>query len=334
MTGTILCFGEMLLRLAAPNSGHLFQEARLDAHFGGAEANVAVALARIGVPSAVATALPHGPVGDAALETLRAAGVDVSRVVRSDGRLGLYYLSPQSGTRGAHIVYDRLDSTFAAMPSTAYDWPRALAGVEWLHLSGIIPAIGPGAARLSLDAIAAARRAGVKVSFDGNFRASMWARWCDDPQPILAEHVEGADLLIGNYRDMSLLLGRDYRGDTSEARLAASVATFVRFDDLKWIASTAREVVDADTHLLSVRVDRRDDHFETPTLRIAQIVDRIGTGDAFAAGVLARLADGCRAAAEQGLALAALKHATAGDHSRTTRADLDAFSATPADVRR
>lgn len=334
MTGTVLCFGEMLLRLAAPDSGHLFQEARLDAHFGGAEANVAVALARLGAPAAVITALPHGVVGDAALETVRAAGVDVSRVTRTDGRFGLYYLSPPSGPRGAHIVYDRLGSSFATTPSSAYDWPRAFDGVEWLHLSGIIPAIGPEATRLSLDAIAAARKAGVKVSFDGNFRASMWARWCDDPQPILIEHVEGADLLIGSHRDISLLLGKEHGGDTPAERRSACEAAFARFDGLEWIASTGRRVVEADLHRLSARVDQRDFGFETPTVPVTGIVDRIGTGDAFAAGVLFGLADGCKAAAEHGLAMAALKHATVGDQSRATIADVLLFTGEPADVRR
>lgn len=119
----------MLLRLAAPDRGHLFQEAKLDAHFGGAEANVAVALARLGSPAALITILPHGSLGDAALETDRAAGVDVSRVQRTDGRLGLYFLSPPSGPRGARIVYDRLESSFAVIPSETYDWPMRLGGV-------------------------------------------------------------------------------------------------------------------------------------------------------------------------------------------------------------
>ncbi|MEG8019940.1 sugar kinase [Sphingomonas aerolata] len=334
MTGTILCFGEMLLRLAAPDRGHLFQDARLDAHFGGAEANVAVALARIDVPAAVVTTLPHGLIGNAALDSVRAAGVDVSRVVRADGRLGLYFLSPPSGSRGAQIVYDRLDSSFAATPSSAYDWPAMLDGVGWLHLSGIIPAIGPGAAQLSLDAIAAARAAGVRVSFDGNFRASMWARWCADPQGVLVDHVDGADLLFGSHRDISLLLGEDHAGDTPDARRRACEAAFARFPTLACIASTARRVIDADTHALSARVDRRDDAFETETILVTQIVDRIGTGDAFAAGVLSCLDDGCEAAARRGLALAALKHGTAGDHSRTTLTDLADFTGAPADVRR
>ncbi len=187
---------------------------------------------------------------------------------------------------------------------------------------------------MSLDAIAAAKAAGVKVSFDGNFRASMWARWCADPQQILLDHIAGADLLFGSHRDISLLLGEDFVGDTRAARRRACDAAFARFPALTCIASTARRVVDADTHELSARVDRRDDSFETETILVTQIVDRIGTGDAFAAGVLSRLDEGCEAAARCGLAMAALKHATAGDHSRTTCADLAAFTGSPTDVRR
>jgi 2-dehydro-3-deoxygluconokinase len=320
----VTCFGEMLLRLSAPD-GHLLQEARLDAHIGGAEANVAVALARIGVPSRLATALPDDALGDAAVETVRASGVDVSQVVRGAGRLGLYYLTPGAGVRASTIIYDRVDSLFARMPSTAYDWPALLDGASWLHLSGIIPAIGPEAARLSLDAINAARALGVKVSFDGNFRGSMWARWCADPAPILIEHVEKADLLFGNHRDISLLLGKDLGGETADERWAAAMAAFERFPSLSTIASTSRTVLSADHHLLSARVDHWEQGFETEAVHLTGIVDRIGTGDAFAAGVLAGIDHSFEEAALTGLKLAALKHATPGDQSRTTRRDLDAF---------
>lgn len=332
--GRILCFGEVLLRLSAPGRGHLLQEPRFDASFGGAEANVAVALARIGVPAAVATALPSGAIGDAALEAIRAAGVDVSGVLRVDGRLGLYYLAPGAGLRASAIIYDRLGSSFAETPSSAYDWPALLEGAGWLHLSGIIPAIGPAAAQLSLDAIAAARQAGVRISFDGNFRASMWARWCDDPAPILTAHVESADLLFGSHRDISLLLGDTFPDDGPERRRSAAEAAFARYPRLATIASTARHVIDDGHHRLSARVDTRDDCHETDELSVTGIVDRIGTGDAFAAGVLAGLPAGLRVAAETGLALAALSHSTLGDHSYATRADLDGFDTKAGDVRR
>jgi 2-dehydro-3-deoxygluconokinase len=324
--GPIVCFGEMLLRLSAPGRSHLLQEARLDAHVGGAEANVAVALARIGVASALVTALPDDALGDAALEAVRGAGVDVAGVRRGAGRLGLYYLTHGAGLRPGAILYDRLDSLFAQTPSDAWDWPALLGGARWLHLSGIIPAIGPGAARISLDAIAAARAMGVRVSFDGNFRASMWARWCAEPAPILAEHVRGADLLFGNHRDIALLLGRDdLGGETPQQRWTAAMSAFEQFPDLVAIASTARSVIDPEHHLLSARLDRWDEGFETEACALTGIVDRIGTGDAFAAGVLAAIDGSPDEAAVTGLKLAALKHWTPGDQSRATARDLAAF---------
>lgn len=333
--GPVLCFGEMLLRLSAPGKGHLLQDARLDAHVGGAEANVAVALARLGLPSALVTALPDNALGDAALEAMRAAGVDVSGIVRGAGRLGLYYLTPGAGPRAASILYDRVDSLFAKTPADAYDWPMLLDGMGWLHLSGITPAISPGSATLSLSAIAAARAASVKISFDGNYRGSMWARWCSDPAPILAGHVAGADLLFGNHRDIGLMLGRDFDGDSPQGRRAAALAAFEAFPELQRIASTVRVTLSPDHCRMSARIDTPGTCHETDEINISGIVDRIGTGDAFAAGVLAGLGHSIEVGARMGLHLAALKHATPGDQSRTSRRDLDAFDPTAGlDVRR
>jgi 2-dehydro-3-deoxygluconokinase len=330
----ILCFGELLLRLSAPDREHLFQQNHLDAHFGGAEANVAVALVRLGMPSAVVSAVPDDAVGDGALDAIRRHGVDVSGVLRAPGRLGLYYLTPGAGLRAASIVYDRAGSIFAETPSSAYDWPKLLDGVEWLHLSGITPALGPDSVRVGLDAIAAAHDMGVKVSFDGNFRASLWARWCSDPAPILAQYMAAADLLFGNHRDLSLVLGQDLGGDSPEARRTAALAAFDRFPRLSVIASTARTIHGPDHHRLSARIDTRADSHETGEIDVPQIVDRIGTGDAFAAGVLAHLPQGLAAAAGTGLALAALKHATPGDHSFTTARELAEFARGGLEVRR
>jgi 2-dehydro-3-deoxygluconokinase len=331
----VLCFGEMLLRLSAPGKAHLLQDSRFDAHIGGAEANVAVALARIGHPSALVTALPDDALGDAAVEAVRAAGVDVSRVMRGTGRLGLYYLTPGAGPRAASIIYDRVDSLFAKTPSSSYDWPALLDGIRWLHLSGITPAIAPGSATLSLTATAAARAAGIRVSFDGNFRSSMWTRWCADPAPILSGHVAGADLLFGNHRDIGLMLGKEFDGESPQGRRAAALGAFKAFPELQAIASTARLTLSPDHNRMRARIDTPDASHETDEIDIPGIVDRIGTGDAFAAGVLAGLDSGIETAARMGLHLAALKHATPGDQSRTSRRDLDAFDpAAGLDVRR
>lgn len=340
--GPILCFGELLLRLSPPGYGPLFKEARLDANFGGAEANVAVALARLGRSSGVISAVPDDVVGDAAIDALRRSGVDVSRITRGDGRLGLYYLAPGAGLRASAIVYDRQDSVFATKAATAYDWPALLAGAARLHLSGINPAIGPAMADICLAAMTAAHALGVPVSFDGNYRASMWAKWCADPAEILLPLVDRADLLFGNHRDIALLLRRPLDGSTSQGRRDAALAAFDRFPNLRHIASMSREVRDAGCNVLRARIDTPTDVIETDAIEVSGIVDRIGTGDAFAAGVLADLgeggtegaAEGAARAAQTGLALAVLKHATPGDQSETTPRDLATFREGGFDVRR
>ena len=330
--GHVLCFGELLLRLSAPKGEALLQGTRLDAHFGGAEGNVAVALARLGHPSAMVSALPDDAIGDAAIDSLRKAGVDTSRVLRAPGRIGLYYLTPAAGISAGSVIYDRTASVFAG--ARDYDWPALLEGAAWLHLSGIVPALGPEMAEVGRAAIAAARASGIRVSFDGNFRGSLWARWCADPGPILADYIGAADLLFGNHRDLSLVLGREF-GATGDARQhEAARAAFERFPQLRAVASSGREVVTTDHHRLSARIDTPGESFGAPALDVPGIVDRIGTGDAFAAGVLARIDDGLEAAATTGLALAALKHGIAGDQSRATQRDLAAFASGLADVRR
>jgi 2-dehydro-3-deoxygluconokinase len=330
--GVVLCFGELLLRLSPPRGEGLLQSPRLDAHFGGAEGNVAVALARLGRPAAMVSAVPDDAIGDAAIDSLRKAGVDTSRIVRAPGRMGQYFLTPASGVGAGSVIYARTDSAFAALRD--YDWPALLRGADWLHLSGIVPALGPELAEIGRAAIAAAREAGVRVAFDGNFRASLWARWCAEPGPILADYIDGADLLFGSHRDLSLVLGREFGGSGHARQHEAALAAFERFPRLATIAATDREIVTTDHHRLSARIDVRDAAFAAPPLDVPGIVDRLGTGDAFAAGVLAHIDDGLEPAATTGLALAALKHGVAGDHSIATPRDLAAFTRGLSDVRR
>lgn len=332
--GRIVCFGEMLLRLSVPPSESLFESERLEARFVGAEANVAVALSRLGIASALITALPPGKVGDGALDTVRRAGVDVRHVLRRAGRMGLYYLSPGSGLRQPAITYDRGGSSFVETPAHDYDWPSALANATLLHLSGITPALAPEANHLSLTAMEAAKSEGVPISFDGNFRATLWEKWCEDPAPILAKHVEMADIFFGSSKDIGLLLRTDFQVEVPDQRRAAAVAAFGRFPNLRHIASTRRRVIHAGQHFLSARIDTPDASFETPEMEVSGIVDRIGTGDAFAAGVIAHLDSGLETAAEAGLALAVLNHFIQGDLSPITAEELAAFRAGGGDVRR
>jgi 2-dehydro-3-deoxygluconokinase len=331
---TIVFFGELLLRLSAPGRGLLLQEPSLDVCVGGAEANVAVGLASLGHATRMVSAVPDNALGRAALATVRGAGVDCSGVKTLPGRMGLYFLAPGAGLRASEIVYDRAGSSFATAPADAFDWPALLHGASRMHLSGITPALGLDSAAAAIAAAEAAAAAGVPVSFDGNYRARLWEAWDSDPRTILTRLIGHADILFGNHRDISLLLGRDFSGDGPDRRRVAAEAAFDAFPNLRFIASTARHVDDADSHRIAGRIDARERAYQTDEILVAGIVDRIGAGDAYAAGVLHGLPGGIEAGAQAGLALTCLKHSLPGDMSLFRQADIDAFVAGGFDVRR
>lgn len=286
MTGRVVGFGELLLRLTAPGRGLLMQSGRFDVHVGGAEANVAVALARLGHDTAMVSRVPDNALGEAAAGYLRRYGVDASHVSKGPGRMGLYFLSVGAGLRASEIVYDREGSSFASAGSGDFDWDQALAGADLLHLSGITPALGPRSAEVAIAAAEAAAAKRVPISFDGNYRAQLWQRWDSKPREILARLVGQAEIFFGNHRDISLLLDREFSGDGDQRRREAADALFDAFPQLKLIASTARHVDDADRHRISARIDARDSSARTEEVTVAGIVDRIGAGDAFAAGLI------------------------------------------------
>ncbi|MBY8824177.1 sugar kinase [Sphingomonas colocasiae] len=332
----IVGFGELLIRLAAPERRLLSQTQSLDVHVGGAEANVLVGLACLGHETALVSAVPANALGDGAIAAMRARGVDTGAVQRREGRMGLYFLSVGAGLRASEIIYDRAGSSFARATAADLDWTAHLRGAGLLHLSGITPALGPASADATLAAARAARAAGVPISFDGNYRAMLWDAWDSDPRAILGELVGMADIMFGNHRDISLLLGRDFSGDGADRRREAAEAAFAAFPNLTLIASTARHVDDADHHRISARIDRRDAAAQTREVTVSGIIDRIGAGDAFAAGVLHAHLTGATAEtmAETGLALTCLKHSLPGDASLFGRGDIEAFMAGGMDVRR
>lgn len=335
-SGMVVCFGELLLRLTAPGREQLMQSGRFDVHVGGAEANVAVALARLGHDTAMVSRVPDNALGDAAAGHLRRYGVDASQVSIGPGRMGLYFLSVGAGLRASEIVYDREGSSFALAGPGDFDWDQALAGADLLHLSGITPALGPRSAELAIAAADAAAERGVDVSFDGNYRAQLWQRWDSNPREILERLVGRAEIFFGNHRDISLLLGREFSGEGEQRRREAAEALFGAFPMLKLIASTARHMDDADRHRISARIDARDCSAQTEEVTVAGIVDRIGAGDAFAAGVLhgRRLGRDLDWSVRAGLALSCLKHSLPGDAALFGPKDIDAFMAGELDVRR
>jgi 2-dehydro-3-deoxygluconokinase len=334
--GRLVFFGELLIRLTAPGNELLMQSPTLGLQVGGAEANVAIGLAHLGHDCAMISQVADNALGRGAVAAVRGAGVDCAAVAHAPGRMGLYFLSVGAGLRSSEIVYDRAGSSFAASGPGDYDWDSLLAGAGLLHLSGITPALGPRSAEAVLTAARAAKRLGVPVSFDGNYRAMLWEAWDSDPRAILSELIGTADILFGNHRDLSLVLGREFSGEGEDRRREAAEAGFAAFPGLKLIASTARHTVTADHHRIAARVDLRDTGYQTPEIDVTGIVDRIGAGDAFAAGVLHAHRSGgdARAMADTGLALTCLKHSLPGDASRFGAADIAAFQSGGLDVRR
>jgi 2-dehydro-3-deoxygluconokinase len=332
----LIGFGEVMTRLATQSRVQLAQARALDLHVGGAEANVAAALASLGHRTALVSAIPQSGLGDGAWRALRAAGLELERGVRVPGRQGLYFLTPGGSLRPSEILYDRAGSAFALHDWAGFDWQAAFAGAEWLHVSGITPALGPDLALATHTAMTAARALGLRISFDGNYRPALWESWDSDPRAILTELVRMADLFFANHRDMALLLDHPFSGDGEARRREAALAGFEAFPNLKWIASTARHVETSDCHRLAARIDTPEAGFQTREVAMPGIIDRIGGGDAFAAGVLHGLIEGqpVERAAELGLALACLKHSVPGDMALFSREDVEGFSGEGADVKR
>lgn len=332
----VVCFGELLIRLSSPGHALLAQAPVLELHVGGAEANVAIALACLGRPVRMVSAVPDNPLGRRAVAFLKAHGVDCGAVLVRPGRMGLYFHSPGAGLRPAQILYDRTGSAFAASAPEAFDWQRALTDAGRLHVSGVTAAIGSGPAQAALQAVRAAQARGIAVSFDCNYRASLWASRDAEPRSVLGPLIGPADVLFGNHRDASLLLGREFPGEQAHDRREAALALFAAFPRLRLIATTMRRTDSAECHRLAARVDTPADAFETAELDLTGVVERIGAGDAFAAGVLHALAADAdpRHIAEAGLTLACMKHFLPGDASTLTETELGSLSTDGLDVRR
>src|SRR6187399_772373 len=183
MTPRVVCFGEIMLRLSPPGFERLLQSPALQATFGGGEANVAVSLAHFGVSSAYVTRVPSNAIGDAAVRTLRAEGVDVSHVLRGGSRLGIYFAETGASQRASTVVYDRAHSAISELAPGTVKWDAVLAGADWFHCTGITPALGAAAAATTREAIDAAKRAGARVSVDLNYRAKLWSK--DEAQRVM-----------------------------------------------------------------------------------------------------------------------------------------------------
>ncbi|MEJ0058731.1 MAG: sugar kinase [Terricaulis sp.] len=312
----IVCFGEVLARLSAPGREMLLQTPQLNVHFAGAEANVAVSLAKFGLDAAMVSVLPANAIGEAAIGELRRHGVDTAGVLKGEGRVGLYFLTPGAIQRASEVLYDRADSAFALAGHDLVAWDKALLGASWLHVSGVTPAISANASQAALRAVRAARAAGVKVSFDCNYRSKLWEKRNDDALVILSAILAEADLLFADHRDIELITGKSAgEGGDSERRAKAVEIAFATFPNVSRIASTVRGVVSVDHNTLSGVMHARTGRWSTQEYALTPIVDRIGGGDAFAAGLLYGLESGLsdQEIVDFAVAAACLKHSIPGD---------------------
>lgn len=332
---SVATFGETMLRISPQDTGERLGQARVfHIEPGGSESNVAIALAMLGHRAFHITRLPDNRLGDLVVSHLRSHGVETSRIVRGGARVGCYWTETGIGPRPTKVLYDRADSAFATWEEDAVDWKAALTDVSWLHVSGITPGISEAAASTLLAGLKAAP-APLAVSMDLNFRRTMWTYVEGDVDRYVRDHMaafcEHCDVLLGNESDFKDTLGIE-AGDAASApgRYATvAVAVFGRFPRVRAVAVSLRVSRSATENtwsgLLFVRTPAGMDTFEGPTFHLDHIVDRVGSGDSFVAGVLHGMLtfpeEGQRAV-NFAVGLSALKHSVRGDASPFSEGDV------------
>lgn len=322
-----------MLRLAPPGNERLLQTSALHATFGGGEANVAASLVAFGLPASFVTVLPAAnPLGDAAIGELRRHGVDTSHVVRSPGRMGIYFLETGASQRASRVVYDREGSAFALADAASIDWSCALTGAAWFHVTGITPAVSEAAALRALEAARTARRLGVTVSCDLNFRKNLW-KWGKPASAVMPDLVRASDVLIANEEDIQMALGLTADVDVHAGVLDRAAyrglteAVLREYSHLRAVAVTLRESRSASHNVWSACLHDGRDFLLSRTYDIAHIVDRVGAGDSFAAGLIygMQMGVGSQEALDFAVAASCLKHSIPGDINRVSGDEVRAL---------
>ena len=328
----IVTFGEIMLRLKSPAYERLFQSPSLEATFGGGEANVSVSLANYGMETAFVTVLPTNDVGNACIRELRGFGVDTTKIVRKDGRMGIYYLETGAVQRPSKVIYDRAGSAIAEAKPGDIDWDKAFEGATWFHLTGITPAISQGAADLSLEAVKAAKAKGIHVSCDLNYRKNLW-KYGKDAKEVMTELVKYVDTVIANEEDFQKSLGISAKSDVESGELDRDVYKQIAqtamdlYPNLKKVAITLRESKSADTNYWAACIYDGKEFYVSRKYAITDIVDRVGGGDSFGGGLIYGLNTYATQAEALEFAVAAscLKHTISGDFNRVTVKEVESL---------
>ena len=330
----IITFGEIMLRLKSPGYERFFQSPVLEATFGGGEANVAVSLANYGMDAAFVTVLPKNDIADACIRELRGFGVDTTKIVRGEGRLGIYYLETGAVQRPSKVVYDRAGSAIAEAKAGAIDWKAVFDGATWFHLTGITPAISQGAADLSLEAVRAAKELGVHVSCDLNYRKNLW-KYGKRADEVMTELVKYVDTVIANEEDFQKSLGLSAESASAvqegqiDVELYKKIASsaMAKYPNIKRVAITLRESKSANHNDWSACLYNGKDFFLSRKYSITDIVDRVGGGDSFGGGLIYGLNtyDSEKEALEFAVAASCLKHTIPGDYNRVSVAEVESL---------
>ncbi len=325
-----LTFGEIMLRLKAPGFERFFQSAVMEATYGGGEANVAVSLANFGEDAAYLTVLPENVLGNECVKELRKFGVDTSRILCGPGRMGIYFLEGGANQMPSKVLYDRANSSIALAKPGDIDWESALAGIGWFHITGITPAISQTAMELSLESVREAKRRGITVSCDLNYRKNLW-KYGKKAAEVMRELVGFVDVAIANEEDVQKALGIALEVNVESGELDREKYRMLgdkvleAYPGMKLIAITLRESQSADWNGWAACLNDRERFYVSKKYEIRDIVDRVGGGDSFAAGLIYGLNhyDNRQQALEFAVAASCLKHSISGDFNRVDAADVE-----------
>lgn len=325
--GKIVTFGEIMLRLKSPAKERLFQSGMLESVFGGSEANVAVSLAIFGKESEYVTALPDNDIGRAVISSLSYYGVNVNSV-NKEGRLGIYFLEDGACQRPSKVIYDRNQSCLAVTPSSEYDWNSIMTDATWFHLSGVTPAVSQIAADCAFDAIKTAKQMGATVSLDLNYRKKLW-KYGKSASQVMTELAKMADVIIANEEDIQSCLGISLRNfnTTTESYRDLCQQVKKQYPNVKIVAVTLRHSYSADKNGWSTVMLGTEKFYESTRYEIENIVERVGAGDSFAAGLIYGLTEfnDEQKSLEFATAASCLKHSICGDFNLSTKDEVIAL---------
>lgn len=323
MKQRIIGLGEIMLRLSPPNTERLLQSPTLNAIFGGGEANTLMSLAQFGLDTTFVSALPTNPIGEACLRFLRSFGVDVSFIQRTDGRMGIYYLEPGANQRPTQAFYDRAHSVIATISPDSFDWDAIFADATWFHLTGIMPALSQTAADIALTAVRAAHERNIIVSCDTSYRSKLW-QYGKQPIDVMPHIAEYVNVLFANEFDCRFVYGVEIDETelpdmpSLERRQQIGVSMFERFSHLTHLVFTHRQRFSTSHNAWHASMFNGKIVQESRQYDITHIVDRVGGGDAFAAGLIYGFVTGMseEEMLNFGAAAACFKHSIPGDINR------------------